>query len=110
MDNGKLRRKPRGAKSFSGELLKIKGLLGEVGEKLAVAGPIGAYFCTGPRLFEYNAILRSFTNGDFPKNPCKNLCKGNKYVTTLHAVNSGLLKLSKMLPATTVEKLGRSSR
>ena len=75
MDNGWLHRKSRGVMSFSGELVKIKGLLGEVGEKLAVAGPIGAYLCTGPRLFEYNAILRSFTNGDFPKNPCKNLAR-----------------------------------
>merc|ERR1719346_2804 len=54
-------------------------------------------------MFEkYNSVLRSFTGVGFMEENFRKLCLGNKYTTTLHTINSAFLKLSKILPATTV--------
>ena len=46
---------------------------------------------TGPMFFKYNAVLRNF-----PENAVKAL-KGNRYVTTIHAIVSGVIKLSQYM-------------
>ena len=49
-----------------------------------------------PRRFvKYNVLLREF--GDALEG-----CKGNKYVTTTHVVNSAIVKMSKLTKATKV--------
>ena len=53
-------------------------------------------------LVKYTAMLRSFMSVDLCRDSCRNLCKGNKDVATWLVTGSALLKLSKILPATTV--------
>ena len=45
---------------------------------------------------QYNAVLRARTKVPFLVDDCEKLCKGNMYTTTLHAINSAVLKLSKL--------------
>ena len=48
---------------------------------------------------KYNAVLRSKSKIPFLVNNAKDLTKGNDYVTTIHAINSCVLKLSKLTKA-----------
>ena len=62
---------------------------------------MAARLYTGPMYVKYNAILR----GGLPSSPARDaerfasLCKGNRYVTTLHCINSAVVKLSKLQKA-----------
>ena len=63
---------------------------------------IGGRLYTGPMYQKYNAVLRGF--GDAPgstflADAARKLCRGNKYVTTIHAINSAVIKLSKLSKA-----------
>ncbi|MGB1597743.1 MAG: ADP-ribosyltransferase domain-containing protein, partial [Promethearchaeia archaeon] len=49
---------------------------------------------TGPQFTQYNAVLRNF-----PK-AMLDLMQNNTYTTTLHCINSGLIKLSRASPLT----------
>merc|ERR1719189_3197962 len=53
---------------------------------------------------KYNAALRacSTSNHQTLGRLFNDLCKGNKYTTTLHLISSAILRLSKLLPAVTV--------
>jgi len=55
---------------------------------LLLAEVAGIRLYTGPMYVQYNKVLRSRMKG--------------AYVTTLHAVNSGVIKLSRLTPASTV--------
>jgi hypothetical protein len=58
---------------------------------------------TGPMFMKYNAILRGITSQVPPLvKAFESLCKGNTYTTTLHVINSAVVKLSKLTVATTV--------
>ena len=54
---------------------------------------------TGPMYMKYNGVLRSKSKIEFLMKNAKDLCKGNDYVTTIHACNSCVLKLSKLTKA-----------
>jgi len=51
---------------------------------------------TGPCFLKYNAVLRAFTKVAPMERAFQSLCLGNPYTTTLHAINSCLIKLSKV--------------
>ena len=51
---------------------------------------------------KYNAVLRSKSGDAFLAKQYRDLCHGNNYVSTIHAVNSCVIKLSKLTKAGTV--------
>ena len=83
---------------------------------------LGARLYTGPLYLKYNAVLVSHPRSSFPfrltthvccvgivtqrglqfayaRPTFERLCKGNMYTTTLHAINSAIIKLSKLTSA-----------
>lgn len=72
---------------------------GRDGQHLQVAELIGARLYTGPMFEKYNGRLRYYTGNEFLMKQCMRLCKDNKYTTTLHVINSALIKMGKVLPA-----------
>ena len=48
---------------------------------------------------KYNTVLRSKSGNQFLMQQFEQLCKGNTYRTTIHAVNSCVIKLSKLTSA-----------
>ena len=65
---------------------------------------IGARLYTGPCFVKYNTVLRGSPapRGSFFHKKFMELCKGNKYCTTLHVINSAVVKLSKLTVASKV--------
>lgn len=57
---------------------------------------------TGPLFLKYNAVLRSFTGSPFLKERFDALCQDNTYTTTIHVINSAIVKLSRLMPAAKV--------
>ena len=51
---------------------------------------------TGPMYMKYNAVLRAKSGDPFMVKQYKDLCLGNNYVSTIHAINSCVIKLSKL--------------
>ena len=60
--------------------------------------------CAGPMFQKYNLVLRAAipTAPPFMKNNFAKTCKNNKYSTTIHCINSLIVKCSKLTRATTV--------
>lgn len=59
----------------------------------------GARLYTGPMYIKYNTVLRALGNGPSNRHLWKKfdeLCKGNPYCTTIHTINSAILKLSNL--------------
>ena len=54
---------------------------------------------TGPMYVKYNTVLRSKSRDPHMLSVAKKLTSGNDYVTTIHATNSCVLKLSKLTKA-----------
>ena len=57
---------------------------------------------TGPMYFKYNAVLRQFTGDPFLVDAWKKACGPapyNNYVSTIHAINSCVIKLCKLTKA-----------
>ena len=50
-----------------------------------------------------NTVLRGKSGDEDIEQRCRELCKGNDYPTTIHAINSFVIKLSKLTPATKVK-------
>ena len=88
---------------------------------------VGARLYTGPMFIKYNAVLRDWVTPQTPRltarvplfrynavlrgHASKNakmqenlehLCKSNRYITTLHVINSSIVKLGKLTEATKV--------
>ena len=57
---------------------------------------------TGPMYIKYNTVLRSKSRDQHMIKAARELTKGNGYPTTIHAINSFVLKLSKLTKATKV--------
>ena len=57
---------------------------------------------TGPIYEKLNLVLRAKGGNAFFIRRCEELCRGNQYATTIHAVASCVLKLSKLTTATKV--------
>ena len=69
------------------------------------AEAVGARLYTGPMFVKYNAVLRGYGSAiDFLRGQFESLCQHNTYTTTLHIINSSIVKLSKL---TKVEKVYR---
>ena len=60
---------------------------------------VGGRLYTGPMYEKYNAVLRKESGAPALVSRCKELTKGNSYATTIHAINSCVLKLSKLTKA-----------
>jgi len=79
--------------------LNIGGRLKAVGmEALVDAEIIGARLFTGPLHQKYNAVLRGLTAGEGSKLHAHfgELCAGNTYATSIHALHSAIFKMSKI--------------
>ena len=63
---------------------------------------LAARLYTGPIYEKLNAVLRALSGNAFLKRRCDELTLGNTYATTIHAVSSCVLKLSKLAVATKV--------
>ena len=59
---------------------------------------ISARLYTGPLFTKYNAVLRGVGRGAAPSliEAREQLCGDNRYTTTLHCINSAVIKLSKL--------------
>ena len=57
---------------------------------------VSARLYTGPLYEKYNAVLRAASGNDYLVKKEAALCMGNKYATTIHSINSAVLKLSKL--------------
>ena len=68
---------------------------------LSLSSPPISHKCGPVFDLQYNAVLRGLQL-DFAKASYETLCMGNKYTTTLHAINSAVVKLSKLTVATRV--------
>lgn len=62
---------------------------------------IGLWLYTGPTLNKYNTTLRGLAT-ELTRRRWEDLCHGTMYVTTLHVINSDIVKLGKVM------KSGRS--
>jgi len=51
---------------------------------------------SGPMYQKYNLVLRSFSGVAFLREQFERDCKGNLYATTIHGINSCVIKLSKL--------------
>lgn len=64
---------------------------------------VGARLYTGPMYVKYNTVLRGLQSSlPYFKQAFRSLCLGNRYTTTLHTINSAVVKLSKLTLATKV--------
>ena len=91
-----MRRRPLPSKELGTRLGEKNVELRSLGEpELLHEEGVGARLYTGPMYVKYDAILRGF-------GPALNGCKGNRYVTTIHAINSAIVKASKLTKAAKV--------
>ena len=63
---------------------------------------VGGRLYTGPLYAKYNAVLRAKSGDAWLVEQCKLLTLGNSYTTTIHAINSCVIKLSKLTKAVKV--------
>ena len=57
---------------------------------------VGGRLYTGPMFTKYNGVLRAHSKIPFFVSENERRCRGNSYGTTIHAINSCVLKLSKL--------------
>eukprot|EP00808_Paulinella_micropora_P005493 g9109.t1 len=80
------------------ERLQEKGIV-----PLQRAEVIGLRLYTGPMFMKYNTLLRGLCSGlDWMVKQYKELCQGNTYTTTVHVINSALVKLGSLTKAQVV--------
>merc|ERR1712194_553049 len=96
-DHGRAYRK---LNSFKVEMAYLNKLLILAKQPVVIVEEfIGARLYTGPLFVKYNGTLRAHTGVPFMQAQAKELCEDNAYVTTLHVINSALLKLGKVMKA-----------
>lgn len=106
----KASRHPRKARSLDErleELEKINQELERLGEvKMIKEELIGLVLYTGPMFEKYNAVNRGgalhLSQSERLKKEFEDNCLGNRYTTTIHVINSGIIKLSKLTKASRV--------
>jgi hypothetical protein len=84
------------------ELLEVKAncrLRKEGHNELIEEEVLAGRLYTGPMYQKYNAVLRACTEDPYLVDCAKKICKGNSYATTIHAINSAVIKLSKLTQA-----------
>ncbi|KAL1523174.1 hypothetical protein AB1Y20_018129 [Prymnesium parvum] len=92
--------------SFAAELHQVNMRLLKLGEvQLLMDEVLAGRLYTGPLFHKYNLVLRG-GKGAAPllRRELEGTCRGNQYVTTLHVLNSCIVKLSKL---TVVSKVYR---
>ena len=96
-------RQPLPLESFEPELTRRNDELAQAGFKQAVGTEEfwAVRLYTGPMYLKYNAVLRGL-QFEFAKPKFEALCRGNTYTTTLHCINSAIIKLSKLTKAAKV--------
>ena len=99
----KLRRQPLPPEALD-EVRRIKNkqLRAAGHSELMVEEQIAGRLYTGPIYEKLNAVLRALSGNAFLRSRCEKLCLGNTYATTIHAVASCVLKLSKLTVASKV--------
>jgi hypothetical protein len=96
-------REPQSIKMFEAEWAKIDEKLEELDiDYLQEVELLGGRLYTGPMYVKYNAALRGIEGNAFMQGNWTKLCKGNRYTTTLHVINSAVVKLAKLQPAAKV--------
>ena len=105
--SGKLasrRRKPLDLEELAARVETKNKLLAAAKEPtLLRVESIGARLYTGPMFVKYNAVLRGLGSPiAFLRKGFEDLCLGNVYTTTLHVINSSIVKLSKLTHVTKV--------
>ena len=91
--------------SFGDEVLERNGLLtAERQAPLEELELLAARLYTGPTFVKYNAVLQCRQLPHMPEHIAAiyRACHGNVYATTLHAINSAIVKLGKLTIATIV--------
>lgn len=95
-----LRRKAKALKDFDHIVTETNRMLNELGEpELSTAEVIAARLYTGPMYEKYNVVLQGVHAESLQRLRKKHreLCMGNRYTNTIHALSSALVKLSKVL-------------
>ncbi|KAL1498967.1 hypothetical protein AB1Y20_013487 [Prymnesium parvum] len=89
--------------SFEPEMERINAKLSREGHALLIIEELlGGRLYTGPLYHKYNHVLRAKSGNPFINDMYKKMCKDNQYPTTIHAINSLIIKLSKLTVATKV--------
>ncbi|CAK0870155.1 unnamed protein product [Prorocentrum cordatum] len=70
--------------------------------ELIVEEAMAATLYTGPMYHKYNLVLRAKTGKPFLKERFDNMFNGNVYASTLHGINSFIVKMSKITSACTL--------
>ena len=92
-------RQPLPFEDFAAEFAKRNVMLTKMKQpRMCREEFIGARLYTGPLYIKYNALLRGLQFKSARAN-FDRLCRGNKYTTTMHAINSAIIKLSKLTSA-----------
>ena len=97
-------RAPRTLESFEAELHEKNGLACMQGAPLTVTEVLAARLWTGPMFMKYNAVARVKANPEvaFFQQQNATLNLGNTYNTTIHVINSAIVKASKLTAACTL--------
>ena len=95
-----LRRVPKPLDSFDHMLDRVNRQLDQQRETKMIRDElIGARLYTGPMYMKYNSVLRAGSGVPYIVKTNAELCRGNQYTTTLHVINSSIVKLGKITRA-----------
>ena len=101
LESGAQARRPMPIAEMKWRLTERSARLREIKEPpLIIEEGFGARLYTGPLFVKYNGVLRGI-DSSVPslRAQFETRCMGNKYTTTLHAINSAIVKLSKLTAA-----------
>ena len=97
------RRKAIPLEAFHQELAEKNRQLREMGQdQVLMLELIAGRLYTGPMYEKYNAVLRACSKQERPIQKFETLCRGNTYATTIHGINSCVIKCSKLTKLQTV--------
>ena len=104
LESGAQARRPMPIAEMKWRLTERSARLREIKEPpLIIEEGFGARLYTGPLFVKYNGVLRGIDSSvPFLRAQFEERCMGNKYTTTLHAINSAIVKLSKLTVAAKV--------
>ena len=93
-------RKPLPPSSLEENMAELNMRLQQLGDNpLLREEMLAGRLFTGPMFTKYQAVLRIFIGIEFLTSKFEELCMGNTYPTTIHAINACILKLSKLTRA-----------
>jgi hypothetical protein len=87
---------------FEDERSSVNARLAELSQpQVQLEELLGCRLYTGPMYVKYNGVLRALQIPEM-KPMLEQMMQGNKYTTTLHTINSGIVKMSKLTVAAKV--------